>query len=212
LYDHVDVFLDESGDLGFSAGASEHFIVAALATRQEERLARLTRKCRRRFGSCIKGNPEIKFNRCSDQVRRFVLDGVAKTDSVIVWSGIGKSSVSLGRRLDKDAIWRSVAANTLSEVSRRLRVESMHVVVDRRSVKKVARKVLDGDLTEAVLRHHAGVFPPAVRMSHLDSASSAGLRVVDHVAGAVFQSLERGNHTYLEMIESRTAHGGIGRL
>ena len=43
MYRHVDVYLDESGDLGSSPGASEHFIVVALVVFQDERLARLTR-------------------------------------------------------------------------------------------------------------------------------------------------------------------------
>jgi hypothetical protein len=209
MHRHVEVYLDESGDMGFSKGGSEHFIAAALVVRHDDRLVRLERRCRRKFSSSLKGNPEIKFNRSSESVRRFILEGVSRIDSMAVWSGITKSSVSLSRRQDKDTLWTQVAVDAVSEVSRRLHVGSMHIVIDRRHIKKVARKAVDDAIEEAVSKHHAGIFAPSVRTSHLDSSSSPGLRIVDHIAGAVFQSVERGDHTYLRLIEAKISHGGI---
>jgi len=46
-------------------------------------------------------------------------------------------------------------------------------------------------------------------VSHIDSAMSAGLQIADHVAGAVFLSLERGDPSYLRQIEGRMSHGGM---
>ena len=209
MYKHVDVYLDESRDLGFSSCSSKHFVVVALVTQEPNRLARIVRRCHRKFGSSCRGNPELKFNRCSERLRRFFLEGVSKTDSWIIWNGIEKSRVDVNTRSDKDAIWRHVASRTVSEVSRRTHARSMHIVIDRRSIKKVARKALDDLLREEVLDHHSGVFPPVVWVSHVDSTLSKGLQVVDHVAGAVFQSVERGNHAYLKMIEAKIAHGEV---
>ena len=212
MYDHVEVYLDESGDLGFSGGGSEHFIVVALVVHRGVRVARITNKCHRRFRYSLTGNPEIKFNRCGEPVRRFVLSAVSATDSQVVWSGVRKSTVGPSLRADKDAIWRQVACRTVSEVSRRLRVRSMDIVVDRRSVRKVVRRAMESALEDAAIRCHAGLFPPQVRVSHLDSASSPGLRVVDHVAGAVFQCLERGDRTYIDIIGERVLCGALRHL
>ena len=209
LYGHVDVYLDESGDLGFSPGGSKHFIVVALVAEESNRLARIVRRCHRKFGSSCRGNPELKFNRSSEPMRRFFLNGVSKTDTWIVWNGIRKSRVDVSLRSDKDAIWRQVASRTVSEVSRRIHARSMHIIIDRRATKKVARKALDDLLWEEVMEHHSGIFPPVVRVSHVDSSMSEGLQAVDNVAGAVFQSVERGNHAYLKMIEARIAYGKI---
>jgi len=212
MHRHVDVYLDESGDLGFSGGSSEHFIVVALVVPRGMRIARITNKCHRRFKSSLTGNPEIKFNRCGVPARRFVLSAISATDSLIVWSGVRKSTIGPSLRADKDAIWRQVACQTVSDVSRRLCVRSMDIVVDRRSVKKVVRSALEAALEETAVRCHAGAFPPEVCVSHLDSASSPGLRVVDHVAGAVFQCLERGDRTYIDIIGERILCGVLRHL
>jgi hypothetical protein len=209
LHRHVDVYLDESGDLGFSLGSSKHFIVVALVTQETSRLARIVRRCHRKFGSSCKGNPELKFNRSSEPLRRFFLEGISKTDSWIIWNGIRKSQVDASMRSDKDAIWRHVASRTVSEVSKRIHASSMRIIIDRRSIRKVARKALDDLLLEEVMSHHAGFFPPVVWLSHVDSTASEGLQVADHVAGAVFQSVERDNHAYLKMIEEKIAHGEV---
>jgi hypothetical protein len=45
----------------------------------------------------------------------------------------------------------------------------------------------------------------------MDSSSSAGLRIVDHVAGAVFQEVERGVGSYMDVIEKNVVHGALLR-
>lgn len=209
MYGHVEVYIDESGDLGFSRGSTEHFIVAAMAVPKGLPLAMATNKCRRRFKSSLKGNPEVKFNRCGAPVRRFILEAVHDLGPTIVWSGVRKSFIPTRLRSDKDWIWRWVACMAVSEVSRTTSARRMDVVVDRRSVKKVARRTMEGEIEEAILGCHAGVFPPDARVSHVDSFSSAGLQLVDHIAGAVFQHLERGNSSYLEIVKDRVVHGEL---
>ncbi len=209
MHRHVEVYIDESGDLGFSRGGTEHFLVAALVVPKGTPLAMATNKCRRRFRSSLKGNPEIKFNRCGAPVRRFMLEATSNIDSAVVWSGVRKSLIPARLRPDKDGIWRRVACLAVSEVSRTIRARSMDVIIDRRSIKKVARRTMESGLKDAVIGRHAGIFPPDVRVSHIDSFSSPGLQLVDHIAGAVFQHLERGDSSYLEIVKERIVRGGL---
>jgi len=209
MHRHVEVYLDESGDLGLSMGSSAHFIVAALVVRKGAPLAMATNRCRRRFRSVLKGNHELKFNRCSPSIRRFVLEAVSSSDSMTAWSGFRKSPLPSTMRKGKDVIWGQVAGRTVSEVSRRLCVRSMDIVIDRRSAKKADRKAMDASLRLAVALSHPGPFPPEVRVRHVDSTSSPGLQLADHVAGAVFQSLERGDPSYIEIIKDCTVYGKL---
>lgn len=145
-------------------------------------------------------------------MRRYMLEGVSRTECHVIWVALVKSLVDGGTKLDKDAIWRYVALRTLAETSKRVRARSVHVVVDRRSLKKVARKALDKFLREEIIDRHAGYFAPTITVSHLESTSSEGLQLVDHVAGAVFQNLERRDDSYLRIIESKIASGTVERL
>jgi len=202
MHRHVEVYLDESGDLGFSKGSSRHFIVAALVVDGDVNIARIVNKCHRRFGSSLSGNPELKFNRSPDRVRKFILSAVSATGAGIAWSGIRKSNLGESRMIDREAVWRMVAARTVSGASSRISTKSMHIVVDRRSIRKVAMESLDSSIQVAVKRHYMGQFEPELRISHVSSASFPGLQLVDNIAGAVFQRLERGKERYMELIEN----------
>jgi hypothetical protein len=94
-------------------------------------------------------------------------------------------------------------------MSRATHTKSIHLVVDRLSPRPNVNRSLAMRLVREVETHHAGHFPPTVNVSLLDSSGSEGLQVADYVAGAVFQSVERGESSYLRMIEGRVVHGEI---
>jgi len=207
LHKHVEIYLDESGDLGFSSRSSEHFVIVALATAEPHKLIRIVRKAHRKFSLVDGAGSEFKFNRSREPLRRFLLDGIVKTDSWFVWGSVTKARIPLRLRSDKEELWQHVAARTVAELSSGTPTKAMHIVVDRRSLTKIVRHRLSERLRWEVERNHGGFFPPIVTVSHIDSAMSAGLQIADHVAGAVFLSLERGDSSFLRQIEGRTSHG-----
>ena len=209
MHGHVEVFIDESGDLGFSTRSSKHLVIAALATAEPHRLARIVRRAHKRFSLADGPGSEFKFNRSGERLRRFFLESISRTDSWIVWGAATKSGASQRSMAEKDALWQYTAARTIAELSKRTLVKRIHLVADRRSLTKVARRRVTERLQWEIRRHHAGSFPPCVTVSHVDSACSAGLQVADCVAGAVFLSLERGNHSYLREIEEKVLHGEV---
>ena len=73
---------------------------------------------------------------------------------------------------------------------------------------RIVRDRLSERLRWEVERNHGGHFPPRVTVSHIDSATSAGLQIADHIAGAVFLSLERGDSSYLRRTEDKCVSGG----
>jgi len=207
LHGHVDVYLDESGDLGFSSRSPEHFVIVALATAEPYKLVRIVRKAHRKFSLVDGAGSEFKFNRSRGPLRRFLLDGIVKTDSWLVWGSIAKSRIPPRLRSDKEELWQHIAARTVAELSRRTHTETMHIIVDRRSLTKIVRHRLSERLRWEVEMNHGGFFPPCVTVSHIDSTMSAGLQIADHVAGAVFLSLERGDPSYVRQIEGKITHG-----
>jgi len=207
LYDHVDVYLDESGDLGFSERSSGCFVIVALATTEPHKLVRVIRKAHRRFSLVDGAASEFKFNRSGERLRQFILGGLVKTDSWFAWGGVVKPCVPQRFRRDREELWQYVAARTMAELSRRTYTKALHVFVERRSLRKVVRRHISERLRWEVENHHGGHFPPDVRISHIDSSMSAGLQVADHVAGAVFCSVERGNPCYVEQIKSKVSYG-----
>jgi len=207
LYSHVDLYIDESGDLGFSPSSSRHFVIVALASSEPNELRRMMRRVQRRRYPRIADPMEFKFGSSPERVRRLVCAGIARSETMIAWGAAIKSNIPASLRPDKKRFYLSICGRTLSELTRSIHARSIHVVLDKWSNSRSIRRSLDEVVEQTILDHHSGYFAPSITVSHLDSSSSEGIQIADFVAGAVFQSLERSNGTYLDLIAERVVSG-----
>jgi hypothetical protein len=209
LYDHVDVYLDESGDLGSSSGSSRYIVVAALATDESHEFRRLVRASRKRFRSETGGAIEFKFNRSSAKLRMRFLEDIARTHSWIAWCGFEKSRMLPALKPERERLLHVISGSVVSEIARRTHARSMNVIVDKRWTKERQRNDFSRYVEKMVSFHHSGYFAPALEISHFDSMACEGLQVVDFVAGAVFKSVERADGSYLGVIGRNILHGEL---
>ena len=110
---------------------------------------------------------------------------------------------------DKQGMYARLSSEAMARLLRLSHPKSVHIAMDKWSNDRSVRKYLDDELLSAVGAHHVGHFPPDVRISHLDAARSEGIQVADFAAGAIYQSLERSDDSYLKMFCSRIVGGRI---
>jgi len=67
------VFIDESGDIGFSNKSTRYYIVACLETKRPDELSAAFKRARKKLGKGLKNIPEFKFSRSSFKVRSVVI-------------------------------------------------------------------------------------------------------------------------------------------
>ncbi len=211
MHGHVDVYLDESGDLGFSSASSRHFVVVALASPEPKELTRILRRVRRRLYSFGTRTPEFKFKSSPEHVRKLVLSGVAGTSIQVAWTGIAKRDVPAELRRDKNELYLRVCSMALAELMRQTHARRAHIVLEKWSSNRTVRRHFEGHLREVVSGHHCGYFAPSITISHLDSANSAGIQIADIVAGSVFRSVEHSDGSYLSIIAHNVVHGELCR-
>ncbi len=209
MHRHVEVFLDESGDLGFSSRSSKHLVVIALATEEPYRLSRIVRRARRKVSMSREAGPEFKFNRSGEQLRRFFLEGICESGSSIVWGAASKSGAVRRSITDKTSFWQYVTVRTVSALAGTVHSRSMRLTIDRLSPRPNVARSLASRLVDEVRIHHVGYFPPSVEVRLIDSRGSEELQVADYVAGAVYQSVERQNPSYLGLLEDSFIHGEV---
>lgn len=209
MHRRVEVFLDESGDLGFSGRSSRHFIVIALASPEPIQLNRLLKKVRRRVRPSGMKAPEFKFSSSPDRVRRLLLKGLSKTSSIVTWSAIVKADMPPADRGDKRGIYLRLSSAALSELMRRIHAGDVDIVLDKWSSNRSVRADIGRHLRGIANSCHGGHFAPSVSISYLDSANSAGIQLADVIAGAVFQSLEHADNSYLNHVTNLIVHGRI---
>jgi len=195
---HVDIFVDESGDLGTgNHRSSRYFLVCALVILDGETLARATKRAHKRYRRERKGAIEFKFNKASDRLRAYFLRHVANTECAIVWTAIDKRIWLAG-----GGIYERALLGTLEQAFHSFSARSIDVLIDARKLKKNQIKEIDASVAKLLEQHHRGYFAPALRIRHMNSEKCEGLQVHDFVTGAVFQELERGNGSYSDMIKS----------
>ncbi len=208
---YVEVYMDESGDLGFSLSSSRHFVVVALASPEPKELSRVLRRTRRRLYSSDKMTPEFKFKSSPEHVRKLILRDVAGTSTRVAWSGIAKHSALAELGEDKDELYLHSCSSALAELMSRTHAKRVHIVLDKRSSGRSLRRHFEEHLLGVVRSNHRGYFAPSTSVSHMDSVNSAGVQVADIVAGAVFRSLERSDNSYLNLITGNIVYGGLHR-
>jgi len=204
---HVDIFLDESGDLGFSTQrCSKYFVVCALATPDVKAMSRLPRRVRDKVG--IGNCPEMKFSKSQDPLRRTVLEELSRSECGIVWGAMDKQSAQHTNRRDNE-LYCEICSKVLCEAFRRVNARRIHVVLDRRSNRKDNRDELDDYIASALHTCHSGYFVPEYEISHFDSARTQCLQVCDFVTGSIFQMLERNDTKYSDIISEKIIFGKI---
>ncbi len=83
------------------------------------------------------------------------------------------------------------------------------MIVDKRRIREKTRERFDNEVRETVLARRVGFVPPDISISHFDSLTSEGLQAADFVVGAVFRSLERGDNSYLEIINPKVIFSAV---
>jgi hypothetical protein len=209
LYDHVEVYMDESGDLGYSRGSSRYLVVIAIASDDPNALARVARRVSRRHFYGHRKAIEFKFNRSSEHAKKLFLRGIAETDARIAWGGIVKSNTPMKLREDKEGLYCNLCGRVMSNLMRRVPTRSVTIVLDKWSSNRTVRRGLEHCLAQSVLASHCGYLPTRLKIRQVDSRSCEGIQVADFVAGAVFQDLERSSKEYVELIAENIIYGEV---
>lgn len=164
MHGQVEMYLDESGDLGYSARSARHMVAVALLTSDPVALRRLVRKASRRFGPRENHHlGELKFSTASHGLRMYLLEGIGRTDAGIAWAAVGGSSLPRLGKIDKESLMTSLFQEVVEGLSATCSADKVSVVMDRRRIREKTRNEFDRRMSEAVMSHHVGFFPPEVR-------------------------------------------------
>ena len=186
-------FLDESGDVAYTAEAGNILVVAVVVTNHPEALRKAVTKTRKALGKRARHLPELK---AADSDPRLVRKLLAHA----VGMGFDAVGVVLDKRQipepeDPEELYREACAVAARQVLQQW--GSVSVILDRRYTKRQLREKLEQAL-------EAGVEDLGLTMvlRHEDSTRERALQVADAVAWALFQKYERQDATFWEIIRA----------
>lgn len=192
------VFVDESGDLNFGDSDSNYFIMAALATNNLREIELLMKRKKSRLFSNYGKISELKFYNSNDEIRKRVLNGLARKDFSISALIVEKESIHDHLRNKKNIYYGYISQILLSTIACN-DASCIDLIIDRSMPKKQR-----GEFNTYVKYKLEPKFKDLeIRPQHLDSKSSYGLQAVDFIAGAIFQKFENSNPAYFNIIKDK---------
>jgi len=208
----MKVYIDESGDLGFSLRATRYFIVSFLLIDNEWRI----NVDFRRFLKNLRGrgrykHDEFKFSKASNGVRKLILEKLCGYDLDFGFVILRKSKVHEHLRDDLNLLYRYVVIDPIMEMSLPYLGDSerLCVMVD----KSIPRRKLQYEFNSYIelkgyyysrkANRQLPLYRDMIETEHVDSHGEPCLQAVDCLAGAEFQRFERRNYDYHNIIEPK---------
>lgn len=186
------IFLDESGDLGFTPDSSKYFVVACICVDQEKTTNRCIKTVRQGLSKKYK-KTELKFSNSSDHTRRRVLECLVGKDISISYLALHKPWIDSHLRDKKVIIHNYMVAQLLSELLNKTLTNRAIIVIDKfLPYKKI------NDFNSYI----DFKIPVKVDIRHESSNSSHGIRAVDFVAGAIHRRY-RGDSRFYTLISDK---------
>lgn len=187
-------FLDEAGDVGYSAGASGKFIVAVIVVGNRDRLRKAVSRTRKALDRQRLDLSELRASDSSPDVTQKLLTFAAQIgfDAVAVVIDKGK----FPRPQDSEDLYRYACVRTVREALERF--GPLDLTVDRRYTKMSLRDRLDRMLTSE--SKNLGI---TLNIRHEDSKKEHLLQIADALAWTLFQKYERGDETLWKVVQGK---------
>lgn len=207
----LHVFVDESGDLGFSTKATKYFIVAYLECDTPERLRIELKRLLKRLHQkkqYPKSRNEFKFSRMNDYCRKMVLTKIAECDVSLGAVILEKARVENKLRKDPAKLynWCVVHNIMISLIQQIATGNKIQITFDKSLPKWRINEFNSYATNKAIyLLHEKGTPLPvnSIKLNHTPSEKEPCLQAADAIAGAYHQKYENNNPEYTKIIESK---------
>lgn len=212
IYFDVDIYVDESGDLGFSLGSSRFFVVSYLMTNNTAPIERVMKRFLGRSKTKKKfAGKELKFSNSSPDIREQVLIKLLNVDWTTGLIILEKAKVEPNLRKIPDVLYNYTILEFIMKdiLSFYDNNSSINIHIDRSKDKSRADafNIYAYDkasyIWQQVLKKKRPFNLGNLTVEHCYSHSNKCIQIADFIAGAAFQYYERENPTYLDIIKTR---------
>lgn len=195
----IILYLDESGDLGFTEGkSSQHLVISFIATNDEVALKRAIKKIKIKYGISIK--EEIKGSKSRTSLCEAVLKKIGILDLQIHTIVMDKSGVRERLKKDENVLYNFEAGLILTPFILN-QEKPVKLVVDKRTI-----KITSGFRFKEFLRYRVwfeGNKDIDLDVHEMESHLAYGLQAVDVVCNAIFKKYERNDSSLYDLIKGK---------
>ena len=205
--DDCHVFVDESGDFGFSGKSSKYVVLAAIFSEDVRRLERIPRRIRAENlrSHTLRSDVELKFNSAFPQTRRRLLESVTELPCTYIGSILlDKTAVNDFFAEHRGLLYLTMCSRLAREIIGYERVwKTINITFDRapfhRRVTHYFMEHISNAIDEECRRLR--FIPPSTMLQMSSPATCKGLTVADFIAGALHKKYSGGDSTYYTIIK-----------
>ena len=188
------IYLDESGNLGFTEKSTEYFVVAALCCAEMKTVDRCIKRARSGLSKKYKKN-EMKFSNSTDATRRRVLECISRLDVSIAYLSLDKNWVDVHLQNNPQVIHRFMFGQLLTNIlNSNPTVSRTKIVVD---------KYLDYNRAKEFNEYIQKKISIRGDIEHVSSQSNNGIQAVDFVVGAIHRTYRNKDNSFHNLIKDK---------
>ena len=202
----MHIYIDESGDMGFTGRSSPYFVLVALVVHDPLSIRRCFARIRRtKLKKKYRELPEFKFNNSSAEIKRRILSCIASADVEICFCVLRKKQVRQHLRTEHQIVYNYLTGVLISTIIGKYHPDDeIEITVDK-SLNGIQREAFNQYLVFKTMEKNPVNAPPlpAISIDHADSASEPCIQAVDFVAGALHYQYREDDDTYRRIIDGK---------
>jgi len=202
----VKIYIDESGDLGFTGRSSPYFVIAALIVHDPLTIRRCFAKIRRnKLKKKYKELPEFKFNNSGPEIKKRILNCIAAADVDIAYCVLRKEQVYPHLRSNHQIVYNYLTGSLISHIVQQFYDGGpVEITVDK-SLNGIQREAFDQYLVYKTFEKNLGIDLTAIpiEIEHADSKNEPGIQAADFIAGALHYYYRTDDDTFSGIIDEK---------
>jgi chorismate mutase len=211
------VYIDESGDLGFSSKSSRFFVVAYLTLDYPFEISKLMKRLLKRMHErkeYARGYSELKYSNSKDIVRRKVLEKLCEHNIKVGFVVLEKAKVKTELRKNSAMLYNFVIVDSIMKniLPKLMPNDKLHIIVDR-SLSRIAADAFNtyaidkaSWLMTVQWRQTEHIKLSNIEVHHENSQKEPCLQAADFLAGACYHKYENNSDCYYKIIENKIEH------
>ena len=211
------VYIDESGDLGFSSKSTRFFVVAYLNLdypfEMKKAMKRLLKRLHKK-GEYARGNNELKCSNSKDIVKQKVLRKICQCNAEIGFVVLEKAKVKPYLKENRTRLYNFIIVdrimrNILQSLNS---TDKLNIILDRSlspSRREGFNNYARNKASYLLFVEWGKVYPiklSNIEIRHVNSQKEPCLQAADFLAGACFHKYEHNNNCYYRLFENRVEY------
>lgn len=189
------IYIDESGELGKQ---TNYFVFGAIITNNPKELDNLIKKTRKKYRKQLGNISEIKGYTTDDYIIKKILKKLNNADCRVVGIILDKKNIyKIPHNPDYNILYDTLA----SKLAKKINIDnSTYVIIDKCKNKQEEinnfNKLFLSNLNNS--KNHS------IDIKHANSIHYNGLQMADVIAWSIFQSVERNNDEFIDLIQNKS--------